>query len=149
MKENIKKALKIMLYLADSQPNLVDSQPDFEDIDFKKPGWFSDYTWTERNQERAKEQLSNNFKKNWKDVVEHKPTNKKQRDEAADEFIFNYGLKTRPLEIDDFTPVVSYAQIKEVMSKEEQERFWKWMFGQTTPMYGVYEWDLERWIKGY
>jgi len=33
------------------------------------------------------------------------------------------------------------------MSKQELDDFNKWMFGQTTALYGVYRYDLERWLR--
>jgi hypothetical protein len=34
------------------------------------------------------------------------------------------------------------------MGKREYNKFYKWMFGQTVPIGGVYEWDLENYLRG-
>lgn len=143
MKENLKKALQQMLFMSDEQP----LSEDIDKINFKKRNWYMDYHWTQRTEELFKEWLSDYLKKNWEGITEHKPINKKKRDKVADMFILSYGCVCRPLKIDDFMPVVSWAQLDEVMSKQEREAFDKWMFGQTTPLHGVYRYDLERYLN--
>jgi len=142
MNKNLKEALKLMLFLTDEQP----LDEDFDKINFKKEGWFREFHWTEKNEEKAKVWLSNFLKKNWEGIAEHKPFNKYTRDEIAEQFIFNYAPMTRELKITDFTPTVSWAQLDEVMSKREQKEFNIWMIGQTTPLHGVYKSDLSRYL---
>ena len=142
MNNNLKEALKMMLYFSDEQVF-----EEFDKINFKKEGWYKNYHWNEKQEEKYLDWLSDFLKKNWEGISEHKPTNKKMRDKVADEFIGNYGCVTRELNQDDFTNVVCRAQLDEVMSKREREAFNKWMFGQTTPLYGVYRWDLNTWLN--
>ena len=142
MNNNLKEALRQMLFMSDQQL-LWD---DIDKINFKKQGWYKKYTWTEKYQEKFLEWLSEYLKKNWQGISEYKPTNKKLRDKVAREFVMDYGCVIRPLTIQDFIPTVSWAQLDEVMSKNEREAFNKWMFGQTTPLHGVYKYDLNRWL---
>lgn len=143
MNENLKKALTIMLFMSDEQP----LGEDIEKINFKRKDWYMSYHWTVKTEERFSEWLSEYLKKNWQGISQYKPTSKKTRDKLVDEFILNYGCVCRPLKIEDFTSIVSWAQLDEVMSKQEREKFNKWMFGQTTSSHGVYRWDLERWLN--
>jgi hypothetical protein len=142
MNENLRKAISLMLFMSDQQ--ILD-----EDIDktVKKANWFQKYTWTERQEEKYREWFIDFIKKDWKGIVERKPTSKKHKEKIADEFLLNYGLKTRPLKPTDFTPLVPPGQLEETMSKNELERFYKWMFGQTQSLHGVYRWDLERFLN--
>jgi len=43
--------------------------------------------------------------------------------------------------------VISFEQLKDVLSDEEYKKFMSWMFGQTVSVYGVYARDLERFIR--
>ena len=143
MNNNLKDVLRQMLFMSDQQL-LWD---DIDKIDFKKEGWFKKYTWTEKYQEKFLEWLSEYLKKNWQGISEYKPTSKKLRDKVSRAFVMDYSCVIRPLKIDDFTPTVSWAQLDEVMSKKERSKFNEWMFGQTTPLYGVYKSDLSRWLS--
>ena len=143
MKKELKDILEQMLFMSDQQ---VLSE-DFKKINFKKKNWFKKYTWTAKTEERFIEWLTEHLKKNWQALVDIKPTGKKLREKIAREFVFNYGCVVRPLNSNDFDQVVSWEQLKDEMSKEELERFNEWMFGQTTPLYGVYRYDLLRWLN--
>ena len=143
MKQELKDILEQMLFMSDQQ---VLSE-DFKKINFKKKNWFKKYTWTAKTEERFIEWLTEHLKKNWQALVDIKPTGKKLREKIAREFVGNYGCVVRPLNSNDFDQVVSWEQLKDEMSKEELERFNEWMFGQTTPLYGVYRYDLLRWLN--
>ena len=62
-------------------------------------------------------------------------------------FVFTYGFKLRPLTIKDFTPLIPYGQLKELMSKRELEKWTKWAFGSTMSPHGYYKWDVESFLK--
>jgi hypothetical protein len=51
------------------------------------------------------------------------------------------GVKT----IVDSTGVIIFRGLYN-LTKKELKDFNKWMFGQTVPIGGVYEWDLKRWL---
>lgn len=53
----------------------------------------------------------------------------------------------KKLTIENFTAVIPWKQIEEVMGKREYKRFNKWMIGQTVIEGGVYSWDLERFLN--
>jgi len=142
MNNNLKEALRQMLFMSDQQ--LLWN--DIDKINFKKEGWFKKYTWTDKTEEQFVNWLSEYLKKNWQGISEYKPTSKKLRDKVSREFVMNYGCVIRPLTIQDFMPTVSWAQLDEVMSKDEREAFNKWMFGQTTSLHGVYTSDLSRYL---
>jgi len=142
MDKNLKEALSQMLFMSDEQVLDIDK------INFKKEGWYQKYHWTEKRENEYKKWFSNYLKKNWKGIVNYKMSSKSLRDAAADQFILAYGCKTRELRGSDFTAVVSWAQLDEVMSKREREAFNKWMFSQTTSIHGVYRWDLEAYLNG-
>jgi len=142
MPENLKKALEMMLFMSDQQVLWTECKK----INFKKKDWFKEYTWTEKREEQYIQWLSDFLKKNWQGMIDTKPTSKKLRDKVSEEFVSNYGCVIRELNIKDFTPTVSWDHLDEVMSKRERESFNKWMFGQTTPLHGVYKWDLETYL---
>jgi len=52
--------------------------------------------------------------------------------------------KIHPIEL--FCPCIPYEQLEMNLTKKELKDFNKWMFGQTVPIGGVYEWDLKRWL---
>jgi len=143
MNENLKKALQLMLFLTDEQP----LSEDIDKINFKKDGWYKKFHWTAKDEEKFIKLFSESLKKEWRGIVDSKPSTVNLRNKIAKEFIMNYSPIIRPLTIQDFTPTVSWAQLDEVMSKDEREAFNKWMFGQTTSLHGVYRWDLERWLN--
>ena len=72
---------------------------DYNKMDFKKPNWFLDYSWTEEEEkefsgwlikqlnrdEELRQELMDNF--SWKD--------EKRLKKVADEFVFNYGWKLK------------------------------------------------------
>lgn len=132
-----------MLFFTDEQP----IGEDFDKINFKKKDWYQKFHWTSKQEDDFIVWLSKYLKKNWEGIAEHKLSNKKLRDMAASNFVFNYGPVTRELRSDDFTAIVSWAHLDEVMSKGEREAFNKWMFGQTTALHGVYRGDLTRWLS--
>jgi len=140
--DNLKLAIEMLLFMSDQQLFSEDVPKAI-----KKKNWFQKYTWTERRQEQYIDWFVNFLKTNWEGILDHKP-DKKERIKATDNFILNYGLKIRPLVMDDFMPVVSFEQLKAVMGKSELERFNKFMLGQTTALYGVYRSDLGRWLSG-
>lgn len=43
---------------------------------------------------------------------------------------------------------IPWEQIEKKMSKKGFKEFNKWMEGSTTPIGGVYSWDLERYLNG-
>lgn len=47
-----------------------------------------------------------------------------------------------------FCACIPYEQLKMYLTKKEYKEFIKWMSGQTVPLGGVYQEDLERWLKG-
>lgn len=140
MTPNFKQAIEMMFGFASK------SAPKNESY-YKKKDWFLKTEWTAKQQENFTDWLTDFLKKNWQGIVDSKPTTV-NRKKAAEEFVFNYGFKTRKLTIKDFTPIVPDEQLRGIMSKEEYENFTKWMFGQTMSGYGVYRWDLEQWLAG-
>jgi hypothetical protein len=52
------------------------------------------------------------------------------------------------LTIRDFISCVPWEQIEDRMGKREYKKFLKWMSGQTCLKQGVYEGDLDRYLKG-
>ena len=143
MNNQLKEIIKMMLFISDQQP----SPEDVDKINFKKEGWFRKFTWTAKREEWFVDWLTEHLKQDWECLVDRKPISKKLREKIAREFVFNYGCVVRPLNSNDFDQVVSWEQLKDEMSKEELERFNEWMFGQTTPLYGVYRYDLLRWLN--
>lgn len=139
---NLRAVLYQMLFMSDEQV-LYD---EVDKINFKKEGWYKEYHWTEKQEEQFMKWMSEYLKKNWEGITDHRPMSKQTRDKAVDEFIMNYGCVRRPLNISDFTPTVSWAHLDEVMGKEERKEFNNFMFGQTTPLHGVYKSDLSRWL---
>ena len=114
----------------------------------KKKGWYQKYKWTSREREKYLTWFEGMLKKEWEGITDYKPTTKEQRQEAANEFDLCFGFVNRRPDIKDFTDVVPWGQIEEVLSIEEHKDFTKWMFGQTSSIYGVYRWDLEQWLNG-
>lgn len=47
-----------------------------------------------------------------------------------------------------YIPCIPWEQIESKMGKKGFKEFNKWMGGQTVPQGGVYEWDLNRYLKG-
>lgn len=43
---------------------------------------------------------------------------------------------------------VTWENIETVLGKRRYKKFSDWMLGQTCTQYGVYPWDLERFLKG-
>lgn len=52
----------------------------------------------------------------------------------------------KDLTMRNFIAVVSWEQLENVMKKKDLNKFRKWMSGQTVSEYGVYPWDLERFL---
>ena len=142
MPENLRKIIEQILFMSDEQilPSKLDEF-------IKQKNWYKKLHWTQKKQERFIEWLSEFLKKNWEGVVKYKPTTKKLRDMAAQEIVMNYGCVVRPIKMSDFTMVISFEQLKDVLSDEEYKKFMSWMFGQTVSVYGVYARDLERFIR--
>ena len=143
MNDNLLSIIELMLFLTDEQP----LGSEVKKINFKKHGWWKKYHWTERFEEKFIELMTEKLKKQWKGIVDTKPTTSKLRRKIAEDFVFNYGPITRPLKSEDFMAVIPYSQLDEVMSNRERDAFDQWMFGQTSPLYGVYRGDLERWLN--
>ena len=143
MNENLKRVLQVMLYSTDEQPSL----DEIEKINFKKDGCYRKFHWTEKQEEKFIEFLSDFLKTKWQGISEHKPSNKKERIKVAEEFVSNYSPVYRKLRMDDFMNVVPYEQLKEVMSDGEYKDFMNFMYGSTVPLGGVYRWDLEYWLN--
>ena len=57
-------------------------------------------------------------------------------------------ITTNNLTMDYFCACIPYEQLELVMGKREYKKFMNYMFGQTVPIGGVYEWDLKRYLKG-
>ena len=49
--------------------------------------------------------------------------------------------------IKDFVPCIPWGQIAEKLGKREYKKFREWMNGQTCLMEGVYECDLESYLR--
>jgi hypothetical protein len=143
MNKNLLDIIRLMLFLTDEQP-LWD---EVDKINFKKHGWWKKYHWTERMEEKFIELMADKLKKQWKGIVDTKPTTVNKRRKIAEDFVFNYGPVIRELNSNDFMSVVPFSQLDEVMSKRERDAFDQWMLGQTSPLYGVYRGDLERWLN--
>ena len=143
MNNNLKTVLQTMLFMSDEQPSIED----IDKINFKKDNWWKKYHWTERQEERFINWLSDYLKKEWKGITEHKPISKNDRNKVAKEFILNYSPCYRKLKISDFIDTVPYDQLKEIMSKNEYSDFMNFMYGSTVPIGGVYKWDLKRWLN--
>ena len=144
MNENLFKAIETMFHMTDEQPY----GENIKKI-IKKKDWYLKYHWTQKNQEKFTEWMAEYLKKNWEGIVDFKPTTKKLREKIATDFVLSYGAVVRPLNIDDFTSVVSWEQLEEIMSKQEIDDFMEWMNGQTMPLYGVYRSDLSRYLAHY
>lgn len=142
MTKNLKEALQQMLFMSDEQV-LSD---DFKKINFKKKDWFLKYHWTEKREQEFIKWLSNYLKNNWEGIVAYKATTKRLRDKMAEQFVLQYGCKTRELTNQDFMAIVSWEHLKEVMSERELKAFYKWMEGQTTSTHGVYRSDLSLYL---
>ena len=144
MNEDLRELINVMFYLADWQPDMPKN-----DNFFKKQNWFRKYTWTERNQEKAIEWISEKLKKHWKWVTNTKPTTKKLRDIMAREFVSNYWFPTRPLRITDFEHLIPDWQLRETMSKNEYNRWREWSMWNTQSLHWVYRHDVEHFLKWY
>ncbi len=55
---------------------------------------------------------------------------------------------TKKLTINNFTPIITWQELEAVMGKREFKKFMKWIGGQTVVQEGVYQWDLDRYLKG-
>lgn len=143
MNEKLLSLILEMLYFTDEQP----FYHEIKKSDLKKHGWWKKYHWTEKNEQFFIRLMTEKLKKQWQGIVPTKPGTRKLRIEIAEDFVANYGPVVRKLTEKDFMPIVSFSQLDEVMSKREREEFNKWMFGQTTSLYGVYQSDLFRWLN--
>ena len=136
MNDNLQKALQYMfLAIGEEMP---------ADFDGKKKHWYREHSWTEKQQEDYIEWLSNFLRHNWEGIADHKPSNYK---DVAKEFVYEYGWDTRKLKMEDFTPVIPFGQLQEIMTEEEYKNFMNWMTGKTCSPYGVYPDDLERYLS--
>lgn len=143
MNENLKKALEYMFYFA----HCSDDIPENESY-YKKKNWFHKHSWTEKSEEEYVKWLSEYLKKNWRGIAEHKPTSKKIRDKVAQEFVGNYGFKTKPVTIEDFTELIPDGQLEDILSKRQLEEWAKWAMGSTRSLHGIYRWDVEDFLRG-
>ena len=95
MKNNLKQVfVKMFSY----------SPYEFSEKFIKKSDWFREYSWSKGEEEEFKKWLIKYLVKNWKGVVAvHTQPNKRIREKAANEFIFNYGwkIKTEITELTD------------------------------------------------
>jgi hypothetical protein len=69
-----------------------------KDVDFKKPSWFMEYSWTEKQQDSFEEWLTNFLMANKEarqEIMQWPRKDKKTCDKVAREFIFNYGWKNK------------------------------------------------------
>jgi hypothetical protein len=69
-----------------------------KNVDFKKYNWFMDYEWTEDKQEEFRKWLVEYLMKNKEarqDLMKFPTKNKKTIERCSQEFMFNYGFKTR------------------------------------------------------
>ncbi len=117
------------------------------EIETTEEGWFREYAWTEKDQELFIDWLAHYLIKNWEGIAERKPRDKKHAKEIAEAFCFNYGFPIKDLTIDDFTPIITWKVLENIMSKRQIKELNKYMFGQTCSPEGVYPWDLERFLK--
>jgi hypothetical protein len=53
-----------------------------------------------------------------------------------------------PLNDMGMLPVIPWKMILDTLGKTENDKFMRWMNGQTCSPYGVYPQDMERYIKG-
>jgi hypothetical protein len=88
MNKQLKQALDMMFTISGKQPPKKESH-------YKKEFWFHKDTWTQEEQDKYIEWLSDYLKDNWEGIARRKPTTKKERDKVANEFVFNYGLKVK------------------------------------------------------
>lgn len=68
----------------------------YDEIDFKKEGWFMDYEWTEKEEDSFEEWLVEYMHKNNKarrELMTLSSKNKKYLKEFAQWFVFDYGWK--------------------------------------------------------
>lgn len=138
--ENLKKALEMMLFYSDQHP-------EFKDVNFESD-WYNTYTYTAKDEEKYMEWLVDFLKDNWQGIVKRKLSSKKERAKFAQQFILNYGLKVRPLNIEDFgMELVPDGQLREIMTDKEYNDFMEWMFGQTCSPYGIYRYDLKIYLN--
>jgi len=71
---------------------------DFENMDFKKENWFHDYSWTEAEQSGFRDWLTHyllNNKEARMELLSFHTKDKKRCRKAAEEWVWNYGWKTR------------------------------------------------------
>jgi len=93
----MKKHLKIILKKMCKKISV-----EFEDIDFKKPNWYWDFSWTKEKQDEFKVLLINYLKENKearKELMVFPSKNKKQLERLANEFLIDWGWreKTKPI----------------------------------------------------
>lgn len=67
---------------------------DYDKIDFKKEGWFRDYTWTEEEQEDFHQWLGNKLVE-WKCAMKRKYRGQPHGYYEASKFILDYGWMTK------------------------------------------------------
>lgn len=91
--EDIKAGLKFILVEMCRRVNVA-----YCKMDFKKPGWFSEYSWTAREQDKFRDWLADYIFTNTKArhalaTFTHK--NKRMCKKFADDFIFGYGWSVK------------------------------------------------------
>jgi hypothetical protein len=71
---------------------------DFSKMDFKKENWFRTYEWTEDSENDFKKWLISHLLENKEardEIMEWPTKDKKNIEKAVNDFIFNYGWKTK------------------------------------------------------
>ena len=70
----------------------------YDTIDFKKAKWFHQYEWTLKQENKFKEWMVKLLDSNLKvrnSIMQYPQKNKKNIQRVVNEFIFNYGWKTK------------------------------------------------------
>jgi hypothetical protein len=90
--ENISLELKIVLQKMCKYAGAV-----YDEMDFKKEGWFLDYEWTKEQEKKFRTWFVNHLLKNKhaREELVNCSKNKKMCEKFVDMFIFNYGWKRR------------------------------------------------------
>ena len=155
MNKNLQKAIEVMFGYSDQgtpRNNMLSMDDNYltREIEkiVKKKDWYQKYTWTQRHRDMYFEWFEENLKKNWEGITTYKPTNKKARQKASDEFDLCYGFPIRKMTIEDFNQLVPVGQMEERMSKKEFDDCMDWLRGQTCSLHGIYRYDLERYLNG-
>ena len=71
---------------------------DFDKIDFKRPNWYEDWSWTEKKQEQFMDWLEDYLMKNKEarqELLEFSRANRRMVKRAIQWFILDYGWRTK------------------------------------------------------